>query len=507
VYDAAARLIKSTDADLTTAEYRYDPVGNLILEKKRDNTVVARVYDGLSRLCEVRTFPLGATAFADLNLASLPANTLQQKFVYDSYSRLLQAIDYNADGTASPHTVDFEYDANGNPVLETQDTDAPVKVVYDAAGNPVELHYPDTENPGDCLGHVSIGRDEAHRPDQISWTLAGSATVESICDYTEYNGRNEPVMATIGSDIEFSRQLLAPGQELQRSYAWITGNPENRPRIIYERTGDLVEYDEGKWTIDPDFNALGNPNTGWRKYAQMAAPASYAWKIENSFVYDPRARLDNADETVTFDENTSVDTRTWQLDKVGNWDTTDAGNWTPNADNEYTATPHGSPIYDVNGNLTGFGGRTFIYDWANRLVEVKTGETAVATYSYDALGRRVTKATSGVSIRYIHSGSQVIEELTDTGSGYSLAKTYIHSTSIDRPLAVKHWSAGAVTDTYYFLADRQGNILALMKDNGASASTIVETYSYTPYGERRIYHYDLDYGGGQGIGKRTVDAG
>jgi RHS repeat-associated protein len=39
-----------------------------------------------------------------------------------------------------------------------------------------------------------------------------------------------------------------------------------------------------------------------------------------------------------------------------------------------------------------------------------------------------------------------------------------------------------------------------MKDNGTSPSTIVETYSYTPYGERRIYHYDLDYGGGQGIG-------
>ena len=77
--------------------------------------------------------------------------------------------------------------------------------------------------------------------------------------------------------------------------------------------------------------------------------------------------------------------------------------YTTNALNQYTAVGAVSPTYDGNGNLTSDGSFTYCYDAENRLTSVLSAgtcaspTTTVATYAWDAQGRRKSKTVSGAT--------------------------------------------------------------------------------------------------------------
>jgi YD repeat-containing protein len=59
--------------------------------------------------------------------------------------------------------------------------------------------------------------------------------------------------------------------------------------------------------------------------------------------------------------------------------------------NVYQVTQTGptkSFTYDLNGNLTGDGVKTYEWDAVNRLVAVKQGGSTLASFTYDGNGRR-----------------------------------------------------------------------------------------------------------------------
>ena len=81
--------------------------------------------------------------------------------------------------------------------------------------------------------------------------------------------------------------------------------------------------------------------------------------------------------------------------------------------NTYQVTQTGSSkslTYDATGNATSDGTRGFDWDAEDRLVTVKQGSTTIASFAYDALGRRVQKVAGGVTHTYIYDGAQAIEE-------------------------------------------------------------------------------------------------
>jgi YD repeat-containing protein len=73
-----------------------------------------------------------------------------------------------------------------------------------------------------------------------------------------------------------------------------------------------------------------------------------------------------------------------------------------------------SDTYDANGNTTAAGGRTFGYEFENRLMDADGG---AVTMVYDGDGNRVAKTVSGVTTRYLvddRNGTrlpQVMEEV------------------------------------------------------------------------------------------------
>ncbi len=72
--------------------------------------------------------------------------------------------------------------------------------------------------------------------------------------------------------------------------------------------------------------------------------------------------------------------------------------------------------YDNNGSLTGDGTKTYLWDVRNRLIEIKQGATSIATFQYDALGRRAVKIVSGATTKYLYDGIDAVQELSSTNT-------------------------------------------------------------------------------------------
>ena len=91
--------------------------------------------------------------------------------------------------------------------------------------------------------------------------------------------------------------------------------------------------------------------------------------------------------------------------------------------NEYTSVGGQNYAWDANGNLANNGTLKFKYNYKNLLVEIRrsSDNSLVASYRYDAEGRRVEKAADNGIQRYIYSRVREAEassvRATNPGSG------------------------------------------------------------------------------------------
>ena len=122
------------------------------------------------------------------------------------------------------------------------------------------------------------------------------------------------------------------------------------------------------------------------------------------------------------------------------------------------ATVGGSAVqYGAAGNLTvDENGRRYSYDERNRLIEVRKpapDNTILASYAYDALGRRIVATIGAVTTRYYYDGQNVIEEYGWSGSAESGRLRYHVNGAqyIDERVATFEDGSGAFT--YYLLKE------------------------------------------------------
>src|SRR5262249_5936298 len=141
-------------------------------------------------------------------------------------------------------------------------------------------------------------------------------------------------------------------------------------------TGSTVK-DDFQYSYDRDSNATAKIN-------------ALNSNFNESYGYDGLNRLTNFAR--------GSHTQSFNLDAQGNFSsiTTDSVTQTRsyNQQNQITGISGATtPTYDNNGNLTiDETGRTLKFDAWNRLVQVKnSGGAVIQTYSYDALGRRITE--------------------------------------------------------------------------------------------------------------------
>ena len=430
----------------TTILTGYDPVGNVLIKSDENNSYTFTRYDAIDRPIAVRIFRAGQTdsfagdpVFAP-NPSSLPTNhsfddystfpavggTTIQNFQYDGLSRRTYAFDNNdPTTTADDSTVTDAYDSLGRIIEETQQIGSQPAQAIDSACAPDDLRktltYPN-------------GRVETYTYDNLDRlaTVRDQGAGQDIADY-EYIGVT---------------------RVLERSY------PINGTRETYlDNSGTTdIGYDGLAWPIQ--MRDLRSDNT-------LIVGFTYTYdrmgnKLTEGKLHDPANS-----ETYTYDSAYRLvsfagdgETETWRLDGVGNWlsattnGVTQTRTYTSN--NELSSITTGSTtttiITDDNGNEINDGTYLYTYDAMNRLLTVTriSGNALIATYSYDALSRRVQKVVTnsgslnGTSDFYL-DGEQEIEERSGTNVP---TQQYVYGIFVDKPLVVD--VSPTSTPTYYF---------------------------------------------------------
>lgn len=169
--------------------------------------------------------------------------------------------------------------------------------------------------------------------------------------------------------------------------------------------------------------------------------------------------------------------------------------------NQYVSAGPAAFSYDANGNLTGDGGTSFVYDVENRLVSASGAKTAALRY--DPLGRlyETNAGTAATTTRFLYDGDELVGEYDSVGT---LLRRYVHGAGADDPLvwyegtgvasaAMRrlrtNWQGSVVAVT-----DSSNNAIALNKYDewGIPQSTNQGRFQYTGQawiGELGMYYY------------------
>jgi RHS repeat-associated protein len=142
--------------------------------------------------------------------------------------------------------------------------------------------------------------------------------------------------------------------------------------------------------------------------------------------------------------------------------------YTANGLNQYSAAGTASFLYDLNGNLTSDGSRTYVYDIENRLVSMSNG----AALSYDPLGRLFQVTLGASTTRFLYDGDALVAEYDGSNT---LLRRHAHWQGADVPVATFEVANGAGLGTLrYLFADHQGSIIA--QADGAGAVSAINRY-------------------------------
>ena len=148
---------------------------------------------------------------------------------------------------------------------------------------------------------------------------------------------------------------------------------------------------------------------------------------------------------------------------VDEWDTSNP-TAVYNANNQLTQWGTVIPTYDKNGNTLSDGMNTYSWDARNRL---QSANNNGAVFSYDPLGRRVSKTIQTTTTNFLYDGVNAVQEYGANPTANLLTggvdERFTRTTS-------------AETDEY--LTDALGSTVELTNATGATE----EQYSYSPYG-------------------------
>ena len=153
-YDLAGRRTKITNALLQETSFAYDAAGNQSSMTDANGNSTQFFYDGLNRRTEVR-YADGTSDFTGYDALGRQTSKTDQagkvtQFVYDALGRLTEVIDALSQSTfygydevgnrvsqtdANNHTTAFEYDRLGRRMKRTLPLGMSETFTYDAAGN------------------------------------------------------------------------------------------------------------------------------------------------------------------------------------------------------------------------------------------------------------------------------------------------------------------------------------------------------------------------------------
>lgn len=451
-YDALNRRTRETFADGLSKIYTYDRDDNLATFTDQNGSVCTHSYDGTYRLTR-----------KDVTKAAGVLGFTLQTYEYDGLSRRTRATDNNDPNlTTDDSVVAFQYDSLSRLLTEIQNGKT-IASRYDGVGRRLGLTYPDGRVV--AQGHDNIDRvksiaDQGAATNIAEYDYLGMARV---LERRDANGTRLTHHDGAGNQTGYDRMR----REIQHRHFGSTGNLITGFSYAYDKVhnrryeNDLRVNSTDAYQYDSDYRLT---RTGYE------APSSSIAAIANN-------------------NNTNADTaglgtgnEQWRLDGVGNWENRSENgtptSYTPNIMNEYDAVAGVAFAHDDNGNLQTDGSQTFFHDHLNRLVRIERSGTLVATYAYDAVGRRIAKFLPTEEVRFYHDVAHCIEE---RNAFDTTLRQFVYGIRIDEPIELK---SGA--NRFYYHCNSIGSVYALTD----AAGSVVERYDYQAYGKTTILAAD-----------------
>ncbi|MFQ5593658.1 MAG: RHS repeat-associated core domain-containing protein [Anaerolineae bacterium] len=511
-YDAENRLLTSTDQAGRTIEFVPDALGRPIEAKQTGVGSITRDYDPMGRLLG-ETDPLGRstsqtydaggrpTSYTDAGggvttssydqagnlVAETDALGHTTHYTYDEANNLT-AITY-ADGT----TTTFSYDELGRKVSETDQAGNAHTFVYDELGRLASV--------ADPLGNVTaFGWDEAGNLTSITDARGRTTTMEydamgnrirrtlpdgnfetwsynavgQVVSHTDFNGNTTTFTYNVKGQL--AKKTYADGSNVSYTYdnkGLLTTVADSRGSTQYTRDthGRITQV------VHPDGNTIAYTYDLAGNMTSMTTPAG-----TTTYTYDSLNRLmtvtgpDGGVTTYTYDAVGNRTSVTYPNGALAEYTYDSLNRLTKLVNRKADGTVISSYAYTLGpaGNrlkVVVHSGRTvdYTYDDTYRLIEERITDPAAGvktiSYTYDAVGNRLTKAEDGVTTTYTYDTRDRL--LTADG----IAFTYDNNGNL-----LTRTDASGTTRYKYDLEDRLTKITA-------SDGSVV-TYIYDDQGHR-----------------------
>jgi RHS repeat-associated protein len=450
VYDAARRPLVKTDQLGDTVVFNYDLAGRLT---QRDYRTYANSGDSNSD-----GIPDGTVADSDT-------------FTYDGDSRLL-----SASSERYTNTVTLTYDEIGRTESESLSVNFgtartyTINHGYDADNRMIETTYPS----GKVVDRTYTDRDQVDQIDYDSGMVVDLA----------YDAGMREIQRQHGNGL-FTRRVYGRDDNLVTGIVNETSlNATNRPDASF-----AYAYDDNKNVVSETTGTTSSPmeNYSWT----TSGGATPGYDAEDRLTYWTRSSSGSG----------SIHTQAWPINHgstglslVGDWTTVNVNGVTQsrthNAVHELLTVNSTGLTHDAKGNLTRDVGDTldrFTWDFDNRMkaADVNQDGTNDLTFTYDALGRRVSKHDVPGSTHTVYvcmgigMGQVACEYLAnDDPSTTAPQQTYVYGSYVDEALM----KVDASSVKLYYHANRQYSVTAMTDASG----TVVERYAYSPYGVTTI---------------------
>ncbi|MFI9119354.1 putative T7SS-secreted protein [Streptomyces bikiniensis] len=372
-HDTDLRLTRVTNPQGLTWDYSYDPAGRTLAETDFDGRTLGYAYDEAGRLVS-RTNGLGQTV----------------RFERDALGRIVRK---DAEGTVST----YEYDVFDELAVATN-PDARLERLRDRYGRLVS----ETVN-GRTL---SYAYDEAGR--RVGRTTPGG----SVSTWTyDAAGRRTGLTAS-GRELSFSFDAL--GREVDRTVAdfvSLTSSYDVMSRLTAQevtsaRGGGRLQHRAYEYRPDGGLTAVTDGFSGTRRFDLDGAGRVTAVRAERwteRYAYDEAGNQTEADWPSAHPSHAATGPRAYEGTRI-----TRAGAV------RYEHDDQGRIVLRQKTRISRKPD-TWRYAWdaEDRLTSVTTPDGTVWNYTYDPLGRRISKQSALETVHFTWDGTTLCEQTTE----------------------------------------------------------------------------------------------
>ncbi|MCA0753723.1 Hint domain-containing protein [Paenibacillus sp. N4] len=434
--------------------YEYDKSGNLTKIKDPNQNAVTVQYNEqnqVDKLTEVAS-----------NASGTP-KSLVWDYNYDASGRLIYVKSANGKTTNLTYdlgnriksvqlgakTFNYSFDRNSN--MTGYGTGSSMfQAVFDEMNNVTKVTEPTTTR------YIEAEYDA--EGDRTHLSVVANA---SVFDYEyEYDSSGSPLRFTDELSGKSAYYLHDESGRLVKSF--ISGDMstfytyDREGRVATSRT-ELSGKVTGNWTYE--YDAVGNLT----RVTDLLDASKWL-----SYRYDSLGQL--------AEEETAQGKKTYSYDEMGNRTSiVDGGqttNYTYNNEkNRLLSVGAKAYTYDDSGNVLSDGNNQYVWGDENKLSIVKNaaGTTTIASFDYDALGRRQTITSGGVT-KTLHYDGNLVTYATNASNTILYRIGYDHN---GRPVLFRSNNVN-----YWYQFNTHGDVVALLDDTGA----VKVSYSYDAWG-------------------------